>query len=359
MHSGLQAQVIPPPGFSRPSLLTLPPELIDLILMEVLGGQVFHVNFSVFVRREHLSACQSAASCLVNHGPILKLRTCDARMSELRAFQQFRAQTSGVPADDDGGRYVEDSHHRHLPCRPWENPAFPCTDPEAVSPQRNVLGIMRVCRQLAPRAFETFWATNAFFFEQPGCLNHFLMQRNNKEVQLIKHIYMNINKHWGRYDFNPLQIRRLVSLDHLHLSIHTSLVGRSNNDGSTEQNLDKIHVRRRCDGTYLHFEVLNIKRVTVIVYDNQENSQRSWSMHPNHQFSGPSSSPFTPVLKRELAEEIEKILLAKEETRNVFAAKDRQIFLVKELLMALEYSQDIRGQLQRNELRNIPSPSQG
>ncbi|KAI4282537.1 MAG: hypothetical protein L6R35_005388, partial [Caloplaca aegaea] len=122
------------------------------------------------------------------------------------------------------------------------------------------------------------------------------------------------------------------------------------------QALGFISARMTFLSPYLHFEVLNLKRVTVIVYDSQENSQRSWPIHPNHQFSGPSSSPFTPVHKRELAEEIEKILLAKEETRNVFAAKDRQIFLVKELLRALEYSQD---KLQRNRIRNIPSPSQG
>ncbi|KAL8649396.1 MAG: hypothetical protein Q9210_004426 [Variospora velana] len=64
--------------------------------------------------------------------------------------------------------------------------------------------------------------------------------------------------------------------------------------------------------------------------------QPGWPIHPYQPLPGPSSSCLTHLHKRELVEEIEKILLAKEETRNVFAAKDRQIFLVKVLLGAME-----------------------
>ncbi|KAL9051848.1 MAG: hypothetical protein Q9206_004539 [Seirophora lacunosa] len=331
-YSGLPAQEDLSQDQPRPTLLTLPPELLELILKHLLGEQVIHVNRAKSVLEDHSLHCQDPDGCLLGHGPEFQLRPCVAPISEEQALREFHMQASDIPADDHEDWYVEDAHARHEDCRPWEDSAFSCTDPATVSPQPHRLAMIQVCRQLAPRTFEIFWATNTFYFDEPKSFSRFLACLNNRQLQLIKYIYLNINKAWGRYDFDPFQLRRLSCLSHLHISIDSQQITFDHLEPDLPP-IHQIHFRAESDITFLRLEVLNCKRVTVIVYDDANGF-------------GEDEDRYTLQQKRDLADVIEKILSFEEESRQVLAAKDREIFEMEELLKAMKISFDIRSQIQ-------------
>ncbi|KAL8958068.1 MAG: hypothetical protein Q9193_004804 [Seirophora villosa] len=316
----------------RPTLLTLPPELLELILKHVLGEQVIHVNRAKSVMEDHSPDCQDPDACLLGHGPEFQLTPCVAPISEEQALREFHTEASDIPADDHEDWYVEDAHARHEDCRPWEDSDFPCTDPAIVSPRPHWCAMMQVCRQLAPRAFEIFWATNTFYFEEPKSFSQFLICLNKRQLQLIEYVSLNLNKAWGRYDFDPFQLRRLSCLSHLHISINSKQIIFDHLEPDLPS-IHEIHFRGGDDFPFLRLEVLNCKRVTVIVYDDANEFEED-------------EDRYTLEQKQDLADVIEKILSFEEESRQVLAAKGREIFEMEELLKAMKISFDIRSQIQ-------------
>ncbi|KAL9008349.1 MAG: hypothetical protein Q9173_006516 [Seirophora scorigena] len=345
-YSGLPAQEDLSQDLPRPTLLTLPPELLEQILRHVLGEQVIHVDDAKSVVECHSVHCQDPDGCLLGHGPKFQLRPCVAPISEEQALRQFHTQASNIPADDHEDWYVEDAHCRHGNCRSWEDSAFPCTDPAIVSPRPQRFAMMQVCRQLAPRAFEIFWATNIFYFEKLKSFSRFLICLNNRQLQLIEYIYLNINQAWGRYDFDPFQLRRLSCLSHLHISVDSQQII-FDHVGPALPPIHQIHLRAAYDLAFLRLEVLNCKRVTAIVYDDAN----GFGEDPvGLTMNNPHWDRFTLQQKRDLADVIEKILSFEEESRQVLAAKDREIFEMEELLTAMKISFDIRSQIQSDKI---------
>lgn len=92
-------------------------------------------------------------------------------------------------------------------------------------------------------------------------------------------------------------------------------------------NVRQIDLREGQALSFLRFEVLDLRCVTVIIYDNV--------MHfpaIGQSLAHRSILRFTLAEKRELALMVQNILLFDNESRQVLSAKDRQIFEIEQLL---------------------------
>ncbi|KAL8920289.1 MAG: hypothetical protein Q9208_006357 [Pyrenodesmia sp. 3 TL-2023] len=330
-------------------LLKLPPELIELILGHVLGDQVIHVDDTRAIRTVHARHCSNRAGCVISQGPQFYLRTCSAPVSEEDALQEFHTQASSIPVDDNARWYVADATARHRTCRPWEEPDFPCNDPASASPWKHRFGILSACRQLAARSFRIFWETNIFSFGEPTSFGRFLLSTNDMQLQRIRRIHMciDVDNFVGRHDFDPAELRRLGSLDHLHISIHSLDVGFVGDMDSDTPSIRQVDLRKGEAAEFLRFEVLDLQRVSVIVYDSEDDFQED---HAGQTMDARFQLRFTLDQKRGLAEMIENTLSFDNGTRQVLAAKDRQIFEMEDLLKAMKHSLNVRYQVQRNEI---------
>lgn len=325
----------------------MPPELLEHILKETLGEQIIHVDDARSVRTGHALHCQNPGGCLVGQRPRFYLRTCDAQVFEEEALHEFRTQASNVSPDDDARWYVEDASLRHEDCRPWEQTNFACNDLASISPWKYRFGVLHVCRHIASRALRIFWQTNTFSFGQPASFCRFLRSLSDRQLQLIRKIHLCVEAEVERYDFDPAQIMRLVSLDHLHISVHSMNLGYVGDMDSTMPNVRQIDLRKGEASMFLRCEVLNLKRVTVIVYDDERDFDEEY---PGQSMDGRFQLRFTLDQKRDLAEMVESTLSFDDETKQVLAAKDRQVFEMEELLKAMKFSLNVRYQVQRAEI---------
>ncbi|KAL8757715.1 MAG: hypothetical protein Q9184_004133 [Pyrenodesmia sp. 2 TL-2023] len=330
-------------------LLKLPLELIDLILGHVLGERIIHIDDTRAIRTVHARHCLNGAGCVISRGPQFYLSTCSAPVSEEDALQEFHTQASSIPVDDNARWYVADAKGRHRTCRPWEEPNFPCNDPASASPWKHRFSILSVCRQVAARAFRIFWETNIFSFGEPVSFGRFLLSVNDMQLQKIRRIHMciDVDNFVSRHDFDPAELRRLVSLDHLHISVHSLDVGFVGDMDSNAPSIRQIDLRQGEAAEFLRFEVLDIQRVSVIVYDSEEDFQED---HPGQTMDARFQLRFTLDQKRDLAKMVENTLSFDNNTRQVLAAKDRQIFEMEDLLKAMKHSLNVRYQVQRNEI---------
>lgn len=169
------------------------------------------------------------------------------------------------------------------------------------------------------------------------------------QLQRIKtiHLCLDAESLAGAGDFDPLDIKRLVSLDHLHVSVQSLNVGFVGDMDSNTPSVRQVNLRNGEAAEFLRFEVLDLQRVSVIVYDNQEDYEED---HPGQTLASRFQLRFTVDQKRELAQMIENTLLFDKTTRHVLAAKDRQIFELEQLLKAMKHSLTVRYQVQRNEI---------
>lgn len=138
-----------------------------------------------------------------------------------------------------------------------------------------------------------------------------------------------------------------MSLDHLHVSVQSLNVGFVGDMDSNAPSIRQIDLRRGQAADFLRLEVLDLQRVSVIVYDNQEDYEED---HPGQTLASRFQLRFTLNQKRGLAQMIKKTLLFDKNTRQVLAAKDRQIFELEQLLKAMKHSLSVRHQVQRKEI---------
>ncbi|KAL8896940.1 MAG: hypothetical protein Q9207_007474 [Kuettlingeria erythrocarpa] len=330
-------------------LLSLPAEILELILGYVLGNQVIHVDEARAIGHVHARHCPNPPGCVIDHGPQFYLRTCSAPISEADALRQFHTQASSIPVDDNARWYVADACARHETCRPWERPGFACNDPASASPWRNQFSILRVCRELAARAFRIFWESNTFSFGESASFGRFLPSLSVMQLQRIRTIHLCLDAEGLVIagDFDPSEIRKLVSLDHLHVSVQSLNVGFVGDMDSNTPSIRQVDLRHGQAADFLRLEVLDIQRVSVIVYDNQEDYEED---HSGQTLGSRFQLRFTLDHKRGLARMIENTLLFDKTTRDVLAAKDRQIFELEHLLKAMKRSLYVRYQVQRKEI---------
>ncbi|KAL8827445.1 MAG: hypothetical protein Q9170_007011 [Blastenia crenularia] len=163
---------------------------------------------------------------------------------------------------------------------------------------------------------------------------------------------MNVDWAPGEGDMNPVQLRRLKSLDHLHLCVHSMVLGFFGSLNTPMTSIHQINLRTSDVAELLRFEVLDLKRVTVIAYDSLEEFEDEWMPHrtteEKYRFR------FTLEQKRGIARLMEKTLLFEDEIKKVLAAKEREIFEMEEMVKIMEASLEIRHNVQRADLeRNM------
>lgn len=107
---------------------------------------------------------------------------------------------------------------------------------------------------------------------------------------------------------------------------------------SNTPSIRQIDLRKGQAADFLRFKVLEIQRVSVIVYDSEDDFQED---HPGQTMDSRFQLRFTLDQKRGLAKMIENTLSFDNNTRQVLAAKDRQIFEMEDLLKAMKHSLNV------------------
>ncbi|KAL9601966.1 MAG: hypothetical protein Q9219_002190 [cf. Caloplaca sp. 3 TL-2023] len=330
------------------SLLSLPLEILDQIVGYVLGRQTVHVDAADTVRRLHARKCQDRRNCLVRQARHFFLRPCQAETSETDALREFRTQAVYIPPNDQAKYFVADARLRHQNCRPWEQDVFRCTNRATLSPGQQWFNLFHVCNRIALSAFRVFWTTNTFSFGQNATFSPFLARLNQKQLQAIRYIDFNINDTPQRYHFDPAQVMKLKSLDHLHITVHTMFLGFVSDMDARTPSVQQMDLRRAAGADLFRLEVLDLKRVTVIVYDNEEDFD-----HDEIPEDRKYELRFSLQHKRNLAALMESTLMFDAETKRVLAAKDREIFEIEEMFHMMQCSLDIRHQMQRRVLARM------
>lgn len=327
-------------------LLRLPAEILDHILGYVVGHKVLHVDDAESVEEEHLKLCdRHPAICEIGqgHGPHFYLRVCAACVSEQTAWEQFTFGYEEVPDRDEEEYYVADGKERHNRCRDWGDVTLDCTEKSALFNYPDRLTVFRVCSQLSLPAFEIFWATNTFSFGTTSSFRKLLSSLNDTQKGAIRNINFNFDTAPERMDFDPCQLIKLQTLDTLNLCLHSTLLGSVSEMEEEKPDVSQIDLRKQPVNDILRLEVLDIRRLNVIVYDNEYDYFES---------PGPDQFDlrFTVGEKQYLADIVQRILMAPRQDREVLAWEDRQIFELEELVKGLRLAQDVRWQVQRRNL---------
>ncbi|KAL9003041.1 MAG: hypothetical protein Q9188_004073 [Gyalolechia gomerana] len=343
-HWTQATQVQRPPQAS--GLLRLPAEILDHILGYVVGHKVLHIDDAESVEEEHLKVCdRHPAICEIGqgHGPRFYLRVCAARVSEQTAWEQFTSAYEEVPDRDDEEYYVADGKDRHNRCRDWGDVTLDCTEKSALFNYPDRLTVFRVCSQLSLPAFKIFWATNTFSFGTTPSFRKLLSSLNDTQKGAIRNINFNFDTAPERMDFDPCQLIKLQTLDTLNLCLHSTLLGSVSEMEEEKPDVSQIDLRKQPVNDILRLEVLDIRRLNVIVYDNEYDYFES---------PGPDQFDlrFTVGEKQYLADVVQRVLMAPRQDREVLAREDRQIFELEELVKGLRFAQDVRWQVQRRNL---------
>ncbi|KAL9027559.1 MAG: hypothetical protein Q9196_003938 [Gyalolechia fulgens] len=105
-------------------------------------------------------------------------------------------------------------------------------------------------------------------------------------------------------------------------------------------NIPQTDIRMGEAAEFLRLEALNLREVSVIVYDEERD------------FTSRLQIPRCTVeQKRQLARMVENTLTFPQEYREVLAAKHRELLELEGLVAAKRYCLDVRYEVQRNELR--------
>lgn len=317
-----------------------------MITSFAVGGQVIHVTDAESVKIEHRRQCQHPPSTCrfrQSYGPEFFIRVCSAVPSEDEAWKEFRSGYEDIPEADEEEYYVADGHLRHQKCRDWEDGNLDCTQQLDLPTHAKRFGIFRVCRQLSFSAFRSFWTTNTFSFGHASSFGKFLSCLNDTEKMAIRRIDLNIHEFSPqRLAFDPCQIMKLQQLDTLHLCMHSSLLGDVYAMEDINPQISQIDIRKQPGKDILRLEVLDIKHLTVIVYDHES----EYTVGDDR-----FEERFTLDEKRDLAKLVEATLMAPSADRRILAQGDREIFEMEELLRGLRYAQDVRWQTQRGSFQ--------
>ncbi|KAL8827444.1 MAG: hypothetical protein Q9170_007010 [Blastenia crenularia] len=319
-------------------LLSMPQEIIDLIMDYVIGHQVLHVDKKGVIQEDHVDMCerdQYLCTARLGPAPPFLMSICAADISEDEAWSDFQFGYRTVPEKDNEVYYVADGPQRHDRCRRWENDRVDCTKWSALSPYAERLSILHVCSRLSPLAFHTFWTTNTFSFGDVTSFEALLLWLNDTQKAAIRRVNLNFHIPPKSMEFDPCQIVKLRSLDMLRLCLHTSVFGFVPNSADGNISVDQLDLRKQPGYAVLRLEVLNVNSLKVIIYDHES------------EFSRRGAGRFNLDEKRQLARAVHSIIMAPEADREVLAREDRQIFELEELIKGLRFAQDVRWQMQR------------
>lgn len=303
------------------------------------------MNHAEAVREYHTESCYlNEGTCQVakGHGPQFQLSPCLAPVSEERAWHQFRFGYEEIPKPDDKQYYVEDGWHRHQDCWEWATFNCDCTKKPGLFKYAACLSVFRVCSQFSLSAFRIFWATNTFSFGTTLAFGKLISALNDTQLGAIRNIDLNFKADPEPMEFDPCKLMKLQSLDTLNLCLHNYLLGAVSDEFNNKPELSELDLRKKPISDILRLEVLDIKRLNVIIYDNY--SDYTWSTGEER-----FEMRFTVDEKFELSCAVSKILTAPKVDRGVFAQEDRQIFELEELIKGLRFAQDVRWQIQRRD----------
>ncbi|KAL8729754.1 MAG: hypothetical protein Q9181_004899 [Wetmoreana brouardii] len=111
---------------------------------------------------------------------------------------------------------------------------------------------------------------------------------------------------------------------------------------------DEVDVRKTHAGDLLRLEVLDFKQLRIIIFDNEYDHPYDPQYHDSE--ADRFNMRYTLEEKRILAKLIKSILMCPAEEREKLAAEDRCIYEMENLLKGLKYAQDVRWQVQREDL---------
>ncbi|KAL8947036.1 MAG: hypothetical protein Q9222_006642 [Ikaeria aurantiellina] len=269
-------------------------------------------------------------------------------ISEEAAWEQSRSPSSDVPEIDEAQYYVADGSLRHHDCRAWEHCHFDCTNRAALSPFSRFLTVFYVCRQLSASSFDVFWRTNTFSFgDSLDSFNRFISTLAVAQLTSVRALDLIIN-HWPcAVDFNPYELAQMGLLDVVHLCIwnfHLQHPSNMESAGLPTPDVREIDIRKTTAGAVLQLETLNIRNLTVVVYDNALDYVDIRVPHTIH-----FNNRYTLMEKRDLADIIRATVLSPD--RKAHAQRTRQIYALEQVLRGMKYTQDVAWQLQHQQVR--------
>ncbi|KAL8993263.1 MAG: hypothetical protein Q9169_006475 [Polycauliona sp. 2 TL-2023] len=319
-------------------LLSLPTEIITQIIELAIGEQVLHVNLKRDA--DHGWRCFSD-ECPVFQGSGIYMTRCVAQTTERQAWEDFQTKTShSVPKKDKAEYYVSKPSKRHEKCEYYQE--LDCRQPQSVPPP--ILSLFFVCRRLSIEAFPIFWATNTFSVGSWPIFVEFLKTISARSKRAIRAIDLDVIFHHDTLDpFDPVDtfhnedidvvdlddLERLSDLETFNLSISstmfTKLGFRRKRRLQRPPNLRKTFGR-----DVMRLEVLNIKKLNVIVYDDvKDGFMNDWWPWRR----------LTRIEKQKLAGKIYRIL-THDARRQVLTGRDRQIREAKKFVRVLEDTQE-------------------
>ena len=297
--------------------------------------------------------CLLPASCILRRGPRFYTRICEARTSERLAWEEFKTKYKTLPANDKEEYYVADPYRRHENCHPWERRSFNCRKVIQTPHDKHRVAPFQVSRTFYEYAFRHFWQTLTFSFADTVTFQQFvsaLLPHQRSSIKAINLVMTHFDS-WPANDFDPRAIAGLEGLDLLNLSIHG---GWLDDDSSyfelpvKERSVKQIDIRRTRVRYLLRLEVLDIKCVRVIVFDNEYYHQFDSDIHDTE--DNRFDDRYTLEECRGLAKIIEALLTRPSQERKALAENDRRIHETENLLQGLKYAQDVRRCMQLKDL---------
>ncbi|KAL8966646.1 MAG: hypothetical protein Q9183_003277 [Haloplaca sp. 2 TL-2023] len=311
-------------------------------------------DFKIF-SGQHRRMCAPQASCILRGGPQFYMRVCKAKTSERLAWQEFKTRCKTVPANDKEEYYVADTYRRHENCHPWKRRSFNCGKAIQTPPEKHRMGSFQVCRTFYEYAFRQFWQRSTFSFEDTVSFEQFvsaLLPHQRSSIRAISLVMTDFDPLIAnRFGLDPKAIAGLEGLDHLDLSIHGSWF---DDDSSyfnlpvKQRSVDQIRIRGTSVRHLLWLEVLDIKCLRVIVYDNEYNHPYDSGIHDEEYDR--FEDRYTLEECRGLAKIVEALLTRPSQERKALAEHDRRIQEMENLLVGLKYAQEVRRCMQLKDV---------
>ncbi|KAL8689155.1 MAG: hypothetical protein Q9218_005105 [Villophora microphyllina] len=350
-HRIAKRNKIPEPR-ERLHILKLPDEIINEIFSFAVGRRILHVNHAETVMTLHVKklrkrCCPHKDLCLLGQGPEFYIHTCEATVSEQAALKEFHSGADIIDDNDDEEFYVADARRRYQRCRVWEQPYFDCRT--RLPSENDFTDAFVVCRRLYHFAFQSFWKTNTLTFVETTSFGFFMSRLLPHQRQLLRLIDIVVPKYHCPQptDFNPHLLKDIEKLEDLKLAVHgATFDDRLNFFAEEDHWVGDVDARKTPAGEILRLEVVDIKNISVIVYDNEYDYQYNPTMHEDD--SDRFDIRYTVGEKQELADFMHQVLSSSTAERQMLALREQRINEVENLLKGLKYAQDINWQLQRN-----------
>ncbi|KAI4236989.1 MAG: hypothetical protein LQ352_007968 [Teloschistes flavicans] len=347
----------------KSKLLSLSDEILCRIMSYVLGGPVLHIDHAERVQAEH-GPCQHGGLCQLGQGPEFYIHPCRATMSESEAYTEFCDLPSSLSTDEHDLEvyYVPDAQLRHSNCQPWDHAAwtfetqdFDCSDRAILEPDQHPMTAFKICRALYKIAFEHFWTKTTFSFGDSTHFEKFISRLVPKQRQLIRSLNITLPFFGLTTPFEIDERRReralfdldaLVDMDRLenvNLALHGSWFADKSGPFKFYQRnrwIGDVDIRKTAAAEILQLEVVDIKKVNVIVFDNERETEPTTV--PN-QFE----HRYTLREKKELAKFVRNILHSSKADRQILRERQRRILEAENLVRGLKFSQQVDWQVQR------------